>query len=177
MFELARIMGTSAEMIEAHYGTLIDTAHHPILSRLDEGTQRLNVVARTPPVWSDTTLTPAAAAPVSNLSLNACWASADFEASTAAQPRNVTPSALLTSFEGCPATLMRFRTSRPGWLTTSSKSMVKTVVSTLASQLVGGTSGHAPMAVPQKRLGTEADEGTRTLDLLHGKDSARGDSK
>ena len=37
MFELARIMGTSAEMIEAHYGTLIDTAHHLILSRPDAG--------------------------------------------------------------------------------------------------------------------------------------------
>ena len=35
MFELARIMGTSAKMIEQHYGTLIDTAHDAILSRLD----------------------------------------------------------------------------------------------------------------------------------------------
>jgi hypothetical protein len=35
MFELARIMGTSAKMIEQHYGTLIDTAHEAILSRLD----------------------------------------------------------------------------------------------------------------------------------------------
>ena len=32
MFELARIMGTSAKMIEQHYGTLIDTAHDAILS-------------------------------------------------------------------------------------------------------------------------------------------------
>jgi len=34
-FELARIMGTSIGMIEAHYGTLIDTAHDAILARLD----------------------------------------------------------------------------------------------------------------------------------------------
>ncbi len=116
-----------------------------ILPRLGAGgTQRLKVVARTPLVWSDTTLTPAAAAPASNLSLNACWASADLEASTAAQPRNVTPSALLTSFDGCPATLMRFWTSRPGWLTMSSKSTVKTVVSTYDSQLGWGTSGARP---------------------------------
>ena len=35
MFELARIMGTSAKMIEQHYGTLIDTAHGAILTRLE----------------------------------------------------------------------------------------------------------------------------------------------
>ncbi len=35
MFELARIMGTSAKMIEQHYGTLIDTAHDAILTRLE----------------------------------------------------------------------------------------------------------------------------------------------
>jgi integrase len=35
MFELARIMGTSAKMIEQHYGTLIDTARGAILSRLE----------------------------------------------------------------------------------------------------------------------------------------------
>ena len=35
MFELARIMGTSVKMIEQHYGTLIDTAHDAILSRLE----------------------------------------------------------------------------------------------------------------------------------------------
>ena len=35
MFELARIMGTSAKMIEQHYGTLIDTAHDAILNRLE----------------------------------------------------------------------------------------------------------------------------------------------
>jgi hypothetical protein len=35
MFELARIMGTSAKMIEQHYGTLIDTAHDGILARLE----------------------------------------------------------------------------------------------------------------------------------------------
>ena len=28
-------MGTSAKMIEQHYGTLIDTAHDAILSRLE----------------------------------------------------------------------------------------------------------------------------------------------
>jgi hypothetical protein len=33
--ELARIMGTSAKMIEQHYGTLIDTAHDAILTRLE----------------------------------------------------------------------------------------------------------------------------------------------
>jgi len=31
-FELARIMGTSVAIIEAHYGTLIDTAHDAILT-------------------------------------------------------------------------------------------------------------------------------------------------
>ena len=39
MFELARIMGTSAKMIEQHHGTLIDTlidtAHDSILTRLE----------------------------------------------------------------------------------------------------------------------------------------------
>jgi integrase len=35
MFELGRIMGTSAKMIEQHYGTLIDTAHDAILTRLE----------------------------------------------------------------------------------------------------------------------------------------------
>jgi hypothetical protein len=35
MFELARIMGTSVKMIEQHYGTLIDTAHAAILTRLE----------------------------------------------------------------------------------------------------------------------------------------------
>jgi len=34
-FELARIMGTSVGMIEAHHGALIDTAHESILSRLE----------------------------------------------------------------------------------------------------------------------------------------------
>ena len=38
MFELARIMGTSVKLIEQHYGTLIDTAHDAILSRLDAAT-------------------------------------------------------------------------------------------------------------------------------------------
>ena len=35
MFELARIMGTSVSMIESYYGTLIDTAHDAILTRLE----------------------------------------------------------------------------------------------------------------------------------------------
>ena len=34
-FELARIMGTSVGMIEAHYGALIGTAHDAILARLE----------------------------------------------------------------------------------------------------------------------------------------------
>ena len=33
--ERPRIMGTSAKMIEQHYGTLIDTAHDAILNRLE----------------------------------------------------------------------------------------------------------------------------------------------
>ena len=37
MFELARIIDLSAKMIEQHYGTLIDTAHGAILSRLERG--------------------------------------------------------------------------------------------------------------------------------------------
>ena len=35
VYELARIMGTSVSMIEAHYGALLDTAHDAILERLD----------------------------------------------------------------------------------------------------------------------------------------------
>ena len=35
VYELARIMGTSVTMIEAHYGALFDTAHHSLLDRLD----------------------------------------------------------------------------------------------------------------------------------------------
>lgn len=35
MFELSRIMGTSAKMIEQHYGTLIDSAHSSLIQRLD----------------------------------------------------------------------------------------------------------------------------------------------
>ena len=50
MFELARIMGISAEMIEAHYSTLIDTAPPDPLAPGCRGIQRLKVVARTPPV-------------------------------------------------------------------------------------------------------------------------------
>ncbi len=34
-FELARIMGTSIEMIERHYGTLLDGSSAGIASRLD----------------------------------------------------------------------------------------------------------------------------------------------
>jgi hypothetical protein len=35
VYELARIMGTSVSMIEAHYGALLDTAHESLLTRLD----------------------------------------------------------------------------------------------------------------------------------------------
>src|SRR5262249_37256507 len=35
VFELARVMGTSIEMIERHYGALLDGAHSVIASRLD----------------------------------------------------------------------------------------------------------------------------------------------
>jgi hypothetical protein len=35
VYELAPIMGTSVQMIEAHYGALIDTARESLLDRLD----------------------------------------------------------------------------------------------------------------------------------------------
>ena len=35
VYELARIMGTSVSMIEAHYGALLDTAHESLLDRLE----------------------------------------------------------------------------------------------------------------------------------------------
>jgi len=35
VYELARIMGTSVQMIERSYGALIDTAKDSLLSRLD----------------------------------------------------------------------------------------------------------------------------------------------
>jgi integrase len=35
VYELARIMGTSVQMIEAHYGALLDTAHESLLERLE----------------------------------------------------------------------------------------------------------------------------------------------
>jgi hypothetical protein len=35
VFELARIMGTSIQMIERHYGTLLDGAGAGIAARLD----------------------------------------------------------------------------------------------------------------------------------------------
>jgi hypothetical protein len=35
VYELARIMGTSVSMIEAHYGALIDTARESLLDRLE----------------------------------------------------------------------------------------------------------------------------------------------
>ena len=35
LYELARIMGTSVGIIEAHYGALLDTAHESLLDRLD----------------------------------------------------------------------------------------------------------------------------------------------
>lgn len=38
MYELARIMGTSVDMIERHYGALVDTAHESLLGRLDSAT-------------------------------------------------------------------------------------------------------------------------------------------
>ena len=37
VYELARIMGTSVGMIEAHYGALLDTAHESLLERLEAG--------------------------------------------------------------------------------------------------------------------------------------------
>jgi len=37
VYERARIMGTSAAVIEAHYGALLDTAHESMLERLDAG--------------------------------------------------------------------------------------------------------------------------------------------
>jgi integrase len=35
VYELARIMGTSVSMTQAHYGALLDTAHDSMLERLD----------------------------------------------------------------------------------------------------------------------------------------------
>ena len=35
VYELARIMGTSVGMIEAHYRALLDTAHESLLERLE----------------------------------------------------------------------------------------------------------------------------------------------
>jgi excisionase family DNA binding protein len=35
VYELARIMGTSVSMIEAHYGALLDSAHESLLDRLE----------------------------------------------------------------------------------------------------------------------------------------------
>jgi integrase len=35
VYELARIMGTSVSMIEAHYGALLDTAHESLIDRLE----------------------------------------------------------------------------------------------------------------------------------------------
>ncbi|MBA3433914.1 MAG: hypothetical protein H0U08_07455 [Actinobacteria bacterium] len=35
MFEVARVMGTSVDMLERHYGTLIDGVHAGIVGRLD----------------------------------------------------------------------------------------------------------------------------------------------
>ena len=35
VYKLARIMGTSVSMIEAHYGALLDTAHTGLLDRLE----------------------------------------------------------------------------------------------------------------------------------------------
>jgi hypothetical protein len=46
-FELARIMGTSVGMIEAHYGALIDTANDSILARV-EGLGHVRATAEAP---------------------------------------------------------------------------------------------------------------------------------
>jgi hypothetical protein len=35
VYELARIMGTSVSIVEAHYGALLDTAHESLLERLE----------------------------------------------------------------------------------------------------------------------------------------------
>jgi integrase len=35
VYELARIMGTSVQMIELHYGALLDTAHDSLIERLE----------------------------------------------------------------------------------------------------------------------------------------------
>jgi integrase len=49
VFELARIMGTSIEMIERHYGTLLDGAGDGIAGRLDAlDAARDRVADRTP---------------------------------------------------------------------------------------------------------------------------------
>jgi hypothetical protein len=37
VYELARVMGTSVAMIEAHYGALLDTAAESMLARLEAG--------------------------------------------------------------------------------------------------------------------------------------------
>jgi integrase len=53
VYELARIMGTSVSMIEAHYGALLDTAHTTLLERLEafgalEGHERGKAKAANP---------------------------------------------------------------------------------------------------------------------------------
>ena len=35
VYELARVLGSSVRMIEAHYGALLDTAHESLLERLE----------------------------------------------------------------------------------------------------------------------------------------------
>jgi hypothetical protein len=45
VYELARIMGTSVGMIEAHYGALIDTARESLLDRLEEYARRVTDAA------------------------------------------------------------------------------------------------------------------------------------
>jgi hypothetical protein len=53
VYELARIMGTSVGMFEAHYGALIDSARESLLERLEafgahEGHERESAEARKP---------------------------------------------------------------------------------------------------------------------------------
>ena len=45
-------MGTSAKMIEQHYGTLIDTAHEAILRRLDKAADAKRVQGGDPNPWN-----------------------------------------------------------------------------------------------------------------------------
>jgi hypothetical protein len=46
VYELARIMGTSVSMIEAHYGALIETARESLLERLESVSVQVPLAAR-----------------------------------------------------------------------------------------------------------------------------------